>query len=135
MSVFKSIYLRRIFSAAKLVDFFIIIPALGFVIFSFFFAYMRSGGNPVINIKTAENEWVFPVNAEETLTVSGPLGNTVIEIQNNTAFVFSSPCLNQICVTTGVIRQPGQWAACLPNRIMVYIEEGRNGNEVDAAAW
>jgi hypothetical protein len=75
------------------------------------------------------------MDAAETVNVSGPMGNTVIEIRSGSAFFSSSPCQNQTCVASGVIHLPGQWAACLPNRVMLFIGEGNNKNEVDAAVW
>ena len=116
-------------------DFGIAIPMLGVVIASFFVAYSGAGGGSAVTVKGESGEWVFPADAVETLTVSGPLGNTVIEINGGAARITTSPCLNQTCVATGAVRSPGQWAACLPNRVMLYISEGNDENDVDAAAW
>jgi len=89
----------------------------------------------MVFLKGEGGEWVFPVDAVETLTVAGPLGDTVVEINGEGARVIASPCLNQTCVAAGVVRSSGQWAACLPNRVMLYIGEGKNKDDVDAAAW
>jgi hypothetical protein len=113
----------------------IVVTALGVVPAAFFFAYGNSGGSSRILLKCDEGEWVFPMDATETINVSGPLGNTVIEIHGGSAFFASSPCLNQTCVAAGSIHQPGQCAACLPNRVMLFIGEANNENEVDAAVW
>jgi len=43
--------------------------------------------------------------------------------------------MNQTCVSAGRILKAGQWTACLPNRVMLYIDEGEANNDVDAAAW
>jgi hypothetical protein len=43
--------------------------------------------------------------------------------------------LNQTCVASGAVHAPGQWAACLPNRVMLYVSEGKTEDNVDAAAW
>jgi len=59
----------------------------------------------------------------------------VVEIDEAGARVIVSPCLNQTCVAAGTVRSPGQWTACLPNRVMLYIGEGKAQNDVDAAAW
>jgi len=120
---------------AGLLDICVFIPALGAVIASFFFAYAVGGVRPTVNIKAESGEWIFPFDADETINVSGPLGNTIVEIHDNKARVVSSPCKNQTCVATGAIRLSGQWAACLPNRVMLYINEGQTEDDVDAAAW
>jgi hypothetical protein len=119
----------------KPLDYCIAIPALGAVIVSFFFVYTDTGGHSVVNLKGESGEWVFPVNAVETVNVSGPLGNTVIEINGGEARVVSSPCMNQPCVAAGSVRLPGHWTACLPNRVMLYVSEGQTENDVDATVW
>ncbi|MCL2042989.1 MAG: NusG domain II-containing protein [Treponema sp.] len=120
----------------KLFDFAIIIPALGMVIASFLLVYGGNNGNPAVNLKSDGGEWVFPINAEETMVVSGPLGETSVVISGNSARITSSPCMNQVCVAAGLVSIPGQWAACLPNRVMLYIISETSGqNNVDAAAW
>jgi len=116
----------------KLFDFFIAVPALGAVIVSFFFAYSGAGGSPSVFLKSENSEWVFPINATETVTVSGPLGETAVEISGGSARVTASPCINKTCITAGAVRSPGQWTACLPNRVLLFIGEGEN--DVDATA-
>ena len=116
----------------------IAIPLLGIVAASFVAAYSGVGGggaSAAVFLKGEGGEWVFPVDAVETLTVAGPLGDTVVEIDGEGARVIASPCLNQTCVAAGAVRLPGQWAACLPNRVMLYIGEGNNNDDVDAAVW
>jgi hypothetical protein len=105
----------------KLFDFGILIPALAAVIASFFLAYSGAENQSLISLKGESGEWVFPLDADETVTVSGPLGDTVIQIRKGAAHFVSSPCANQTCVTSGAVRSHGQWAACLPNKVMLYI--------------
>ena len=126
---------KAIRPSVGLLDICVLIPAFGAVIASFFFAYSGGGVRPMVNVKTENGEWVFPSDADETITVSGPLGNTIVEIREHKACIVSSPCKNQTCVMAGAIRLSGQWAACLPNRVMLYINEGQVEDDVDAAAW
>jgi len=123
----------------KLFDFFIAVPALGVVIASFFIAYTGAGGPSLVFLKSENNEWVFPIDADETVTAPGPLGETVIEISGGAARITASPCVNRICVAAGKISSPGRWAACLPNRVLLFIspssETGKTDSDVDAAAW
>jgi len=117
----------------KPVDLFLLIPALGLVIASFFFVYSGKSSSIIINIKSDSGEWVFPADTAETVKVSGPLGDTIITINNGAARITASPCMNQTCVASGKVCMPGQWAACLPNRIMLYA--ANDNNEIDAAVW
>jgi len=119
----------------KPLDFGVAIPLLGAVIVSFFGAYADTGGRGAVNLKSENGEWVFPLDAVEMVSVSGPLGDTVIEINGSTARVVSSPCLNQTCIAAGALHAPGQWTACLPNRVMLYVSEGETENNVDTTAW
>lgn len=119
----------------KFGDFFIIIPALGAVIVSFFFAYSGTAGLPSVFLKGESGEWVFPLDAVETILVSGPLGVTEVEISGGTARITASPCANRICIIAGAIRSAGQWTACLPNRVVLFIGEGGTEDDVDATAW
>jgi len=116
-------------------DFGIIILSFCAVAVSFFRAYSAPNAPGLVNVQSENGLWVFPLDQVEKMTVSGPLGDTVVEIGGGEARITSSPCANQTCVSAGRIRAPGQWTACLPNRIMLYIDEGQSNNDVDAAAW
>jgi len=113
----------------------IVFLALGAVAASFFLTYSASNGPGLVNVQGENGLWVFPVDSVESIVVPGPLGDTVVEIGGGAARITSSPCVNQTCVSTGRIHAPGQWTACLPNRVMLYIDEGKPNNDVDAAAW
>ena len=113
----------------------IVTSALAAVVASFFLTYSGAGGQSLVNVRGENDFWVFPVDSVESVVVSGPLGDTVVELDGGGARITSSPCVNQTCVSAGRIRESGQWAACLPNRVMMYIEEGESNNDVDASAW
>ena len=119
----------------KPVDIGVVFLALAAVAGSFFLTYSGSNGTSLVNVQGESGLWVFPLDSAESMAVSGPLGDTVVEIGNGAARITSSPCVNQTCVSSGPIHAPGQWAACLPNRVMMYIDEGGPDNNVDASAW
>jgi hypothetical protein len=128
-------------SGLKPFDFVCFIFALIIIFFALIPLYGGAGDRRVITLKGGEKTWVFPQEAEETVTIPGPLGGTVVEIRGGQARVLSSPCQNQTCVSAGAIRAHGQWVACLPNKVLVSVEGGpgetssQKGAEVDAAAW
>ena len=115
-------------------DVLIILLAAGVSFFSAYNAYIKPGGQAQVLIRGQGGEWTFPVNAEETVVVAGPLGDTVVRIHENRAWVESSPCENQTCTASGHIARQGQWAACLPNKVLLMIQ-GTGGGDVDAVAW
>lgn len=116
------------------------IKALDYVIF--FFAliiigliaaqtYIGGVGTPEIAITGAEGQWTYPLDSEATIHVPGPLGDTVVAIRDGAVEVLSSPCPEKICVKTGKVSKPGQWIACLPNRVFVAVR-GRRNEQPDA---
>jgi len=56
-----------------------------------------------------------------TLSVTGPLGDTLIEIQPGRARVARDPSPRQLCVKQGWLSRAGEVALCLPNQVSVEI--------------
>jgi hypothetical protein len=101
--------------------------------FSAFF-YNNAGDSALVAaIEGANDTWFFPVDAEETVSVAGPLGATVVHVSAGGAYVVSSPCANQLCVAQGKIHRAGGGVSCLPNRVVVTIQGGRS--KIDGATW
>jgi hypothetical protein len=120
----------------KIADVLIIMLAAVLTGFSAFTAYLKPRNSVRVLIRGHDREWTLPLDAEEAVIVQGPLGNTIVRIHDNEAWVESSPCENQTCVAIGHVRRPGAWAVCLPNNVLLIIE-GDDGREddVDGAAW
>jgi len=116
-------------------DVVIIILALALTGFSAWSTYMKPRNTTQVLIEGNGRRWVFPLDAEETIKVPGPLGNTVVRIHDNQAWVESSPCDNQICVAAGRLRGHGDFAACLPNKVFVMIEGKDDIRKPDGVAW
>ena len=93
--------------------------------------YLHGASVPEISIDAAGTQWIYPLDAQTTVQVSGPLGDTVVSIRDGSVRVLSSPCPEQICVKSGRISRPGQWIACLPNRVFISIR-GRPKEQPDA---
>lgn len=100
-------------------------------------AAVYSGGTSSsrVIVRGPDRTWIFPLDAEEELTVAGAIGETVIKIQKRTAAIVSSPCGGQTCVAAGELHKNGQWAACLPNRVFLLVEGSQGRDAVDAASW
>ena len=96
--------------------------------------YGGGGGRTTVQITAPNVEYLFATSVEETVAVRGPIGETVVRINNGGARVISSPCDNQICLRTGQIERSGRWIACLPNRVFISIESG-NRMEIDARSY
>ncbi|GHV49074.1 hypothetical protein AGMMS49546_39810 [Spirochaetia bacterium] len=120
----------------KPLDFVVIGVSVALTAFSAFTIYAKPQNTQQVMIQGSGQVWVFPLDAEETVTVPGPLGNTVVEIRDRQAHVVSSPCDNQTCVAAGHIEADGQWVACLPNNVFVVIEGRDDINGIlDSTTW
>ena len=94
-------------------------------------AGVPAAGAPAAGALGAEQQWIYPLDSEATVRVPGPLGDTVVVIRDGAVQVASSPCPEKICIKTGRISKPGQWIACLPNRVFISIR-GRRREQPDA---
>ena len=123
-------------SFTKTTDIIIILLALGLTVYSAFAAYGKPQQTARVLIQGQSQTWVFPLDADETVNVRGPLGVTMVRVHENRAWVESSPCANQTCVASGRIHTRGSWAACLPNNVLLMMEgNDEQGNALDAIAW
>lgn len=97
-------------------------------------AYPAGGGNLTVTIEASGEQWVYPLAEDREVRVAGPLGEELIAIKDGKAFVESSPCPNKICISQGAIEKPGQWIACLPNRIFLHVD-GKPAGTLDDVAF
>ena len=120
----------------KILDIVIIILSIGLTAFSAFASYIKPRNTIQVLIEGPNQKWIFPLDAEETVKVKGPLGDTVVRIRQNEVWVESSPCDNQTCVAMGHARFKGDWVACLPNNVFFMIEGSDDiGKTTDIATW
>lgn len=63
----------------------------------------------------------YSLNQIKTLNIHGPLGNSVIGIQNGKVRFLRSPCHNQYCVHQGWLNHAGEAAICLPNQVSLEL--------------
>jgi hypothetical protein len=123
-------------SFIKIPDIIIALLALALIGFSVSAAYLRPQSSSQVLIQGPGQKWIFPLGAEETVSVKGPLGDTVVQIQGNHASVVSSPCHNQTCVASGRVNSIGRWVACLPNNVFLMIEgNDESADYPDSIAW
>ena len=119
----------------KICDPIIITLALILTGFSFYSIYLVPQDTTRVLIEAQGRRWVYPLDAEVTLAVSGPLGNTIVKIHDEQAWVESSPCDNQICVAAGRLFRSWDFASCLPNNVLLVIEGYDGARTLDSTAW
>jgi hypothetical protein len=117
-------------------DYVVALAATALVALSFASTYSSRGDELRVVVTGRDGEWVYPLAEARTLEIAGPLGLEIVRIADSTARIAEAPCANQTCVAMGAISRPGQWVACLPNRVFVRIEGGAaDGRDVDASAY
>ena len=64
------------------------------------------------------------LSRDQQIEVPGPLGTTIIRIQNRKARIASDPGPRQYCVRQGWLKQAGEISICLPNQVSVELTGG-----------
>ena len=64
---------------------------------------------------------IYDLNQTRELHIKGPLGESIIVINNGQARFKQSPCPNQYCVHQGWLSHAGQVAICLPNQVSLQL--------------
>ena len=103
-------------------DYFAIITSIIIITLFLIFSMENQSLNKQVHIVSMDSEWYYPLDADRTINITGPLGATTIEIQDNNAKVIDSPCPDKICIHQGIIHESGQWIACLPNQVLITIK-------------
>jgi hypothetical protein len=75
-------------------------------------AVIRSGGKVFREVTLSK---------DQKIEVPGPLGISVIAIQNRRVRIASDPSPRQYCVRQGWLQQAGEIALCLPNQVSVEL--------------
>ena len=79
-------------------------------------AIIRSGGKIIREV---------PLSRDQRIEVRGPLGVSIIAIQDRKARIASDPSPRQYCVRQGWLQQAGEIAICLPNQVSVELAGSR----------
>lgn len=75
----------------------------------------------------------LPLSENRRLTLGSGEHINLLVIENGTAQVVEASCPDQVCVRQGAIQYAGESIVCLPHRLVVTVESGRE-NGVDATA-
>lgn len=107
----------------KLLDYgslFLFAAGLFFASFPLFYKDRHDTGMLVIS--SGSKEWIFPLDIRDTVEIPGDMGITKISISREGVEVLDSPCKNKLCVLSGQIKHPGEYIACIPNRVFIFID-------------
>ncbi|MDO4506191.1 MAG: NusG domain II-containing protein [Spirochaetales bacterium] len=119
---------------ARILDFFILLIFAAAVAFSAVRIFGGKSTKSTLIVQTRTDKYAYSLDKELHLEFEGLIGKSHIAVSNGEAWFEDSPCENKICVESGKINGPNQWAACLPNGIIIYIEGEAEKEEVDVIA-
>ena len=111
-----------IFRRLRILDYLIFASIITVSLWAGFFLYTGENRAQRLVVETPSGKWIYPLTEMRTVVVPGAIGNTIIRIENHTAFISDSPCPNKTCVNAAALKKTGDWNACMPNRVFLHIE-------------
>ena len=88
-----------------------------------------------VSVQAQGERFVYSIEDSQRLTFDGPLGVTVVRIADGAVSVLEDPGPLQICVQQGEVSRPGEWLACLPNKVFIRIEGHSAPGGVDGQTY
>lgn len=81
-----------------------------------------SAGASFLDIEVGgETVMVARMDQDRDITVNGRLGPTTIRIDRSGARFIQSPCADKKCIEAAPVRDAGEIAVCVPNRVMIRV--------------
>lgn len=84
----------------------------------------RPGLRAVVEVN-GERAAVLPLSDDQVFTADED-GYNRVRVSDGAVFMEEADCPDQTCVKTGPVRHPGEIIACLPHRLIVYVESGED---------
>ncbi len=72
---------------------------------------------------------------ERIIEVNGPRGITTVEVKGAGVHVVSSPCPDHTCIKFGWLYQEPDFAACLPNEVLVVVKKPADLSKGPFGSW
>ena len=121
-----------IFRRLRVLDYLIFASIITVSLWAGFFLYTGENRAQRLVVETPSGKWIYPLTEMRTVVVHGAIGNTIIRIENHTAFISDSPCPNKTCVNAAALKKTGDWNACMPNRVFLHIEGNTSEDTFDS---
>lgn len=84
-------------------------------------AIIKSKGKIVKQIKLSS------IKKPVTFIVNGSKGETIVVVDSNGIKIKDSACRDKICVHRGYIKHKGESIICIPNQIVIEVNENKDG--------
>lgn len=104
-------------------DFLVFSIIFSIIFIAYLFSRVNNSRGEIVLIQVNGRDFLhLSVNQNRIIKVSGPLGISIIEIEDGKVRMLSSPCPDKLCIKEGYINKPGQLIVCVPNKIVIKIE-------------
>lgn len=100
----------------------------------FVFASSQNSGSGYVSVQTPDGIYRYSLDSDRLFTITGPLGDTIIEIRDGKARIIDSACSTKTCTFQTPIDRSGSFIACLPNHVLLTVVGSMN-EEVDDVAY
>ncbi|MBN2298973.1 MAG: NusG domain II-containing protein [Deltaproteobacteria bacterium] len=100
------------------------------------FVMVFISGEPgaVVEVHNAQGLFkVLRLDNDTRISVPGPLGESILRIEDKEVFMEASPCQGKVCIHTGKIKSAGESIVCIPNRVYMFIRSEKD--KVDAVTY
>ncbi len=114
--------LRAVLRRMTVLDRLIVLTLFAAAVGSLWLIGAGAGGQRVVVEQDGRVVFTAPLNQPRTVSIEGPLGETVLAIKNGQACILASPCPHKVCMGMGEVARSGELLACVPNRLLVRIE-------------
>ena len=89
-------------------------------------------GSGYLQVQTHDSTYRYSLSTNREIHVQGPLGDTLIIIEDGKAHIHDSACPTKSCTQQRPIFSARGWIACLPNQVLLTIVgESSEAMEVD----
>ena len=109
----------------------LIIVVLALVVAALVYFPRQTHNGQVEIIDDGESFGVYPLAKDAEIVIEDQNHKNVVVIQKGQVRMLYADCPNQICVEHRPIAQANQSITCVPNKVLVRIENGTE-NEIDA---
>ena len=123
----------------KVVDIIVTLLTIIAALTAGFIIYRNYTPPELLEITCRDGIMVYRLGQDKEISINGPLGDSMIVIENKQAYFKYSPCPDKLCEKSGHLEKSGEWTGCLPNMIFIRItgeKEVKTENEkIDALSY
>lgn len=113
---------RALLSHTTVLDRGIVAALLLMTAASFWLVRKAVPGERVVVERGGKVVFTAPLATEHSVSLPGPLGETLVTIHDGRVCIDDSPCPLKVCMGMGEVSRTGELLACVPNDLLVRIE-------------